>query len=279
MNYCNWNGKIVPQGTPIISADNRGLRYGDGLFETIKIMNGCLVMPDEHFARLWNGMQRLQFDIPKHFSPDIMEEQVIALAKKNGHADAARVRLSIIRGDGGLYDAKNHFPHYIIQTWALPEGNGEWNSNGLVAGIYTEATKSCDSISNLKHNNYLPYVLAALYAKKEKWNDAILLNSQQTVCDSTIANIFIVKDEIICTPALSQGCVAGVMRHALIQFLKKSGWQITEKAITVDELSLAEEVFFTNSMYNIRWVKQINESAYSNKITQKIYSNFVPTIC
>ena len=279
MNYCNWNGKIVPEGTPIISADNRGLRYGDGLFETIKIMNSCLVMPDEHFARLWNGMQRLQFDIPKHFSPDIMEEQVIALAKKNGHADAARVRLSIIRGDGGLYDAKNHFPHYIIQTWALPEGNGEWNSNGLVAGIYTEATKSCDSISNLKHNNYLPYVLAALYAKKEKWNDAIILNSQQTVCDSTIANIFTVKDEIICTPALSQGCVAGVMRHALIQFLKKSGWQITEKAITVDELSLAEEVFFTNSMYNIRWVKQINESTYSNKITQKIYSNFVPTIC
>ena len=278
MNYCNWNGKIVQEGTAIISADNRGLRYGDGLFETIKIINGRLVMPDEHFARLWNGMQRLQFDIPKHFSPDVLEEQITALAKKNGHAGAARVRLCIIRGEGGLYDAKNHFPHYIIQTWALPEGNGEWNSNGLIAGIYTDATKPCDAISNVKHNNYLPYVLAALHAKKAKWNDAILLNSQQTVCDSTIANVFIVKDEVFYTPALSQGCVAGVMRHALIQFLKKSGWQITEKAIFVDELLLAQEVFFTNSMYNIRWVKQINESTYSNNITQKIYSNFVPTI-
>jgi branched-chain amino acid aminotransferase len=278
MTYCNWNGKVVQEGTPIIAANNRGLRYGDGLFETIKLSNGRLVMSDEHFARLWNGMQRLQFDIPKHFSPDVLEEQVYALAKKNGHINGARVRLNIVRGDGGLYDAKNHSPNYIIQTWALPEGNGTWNSNGLIAGIFTGATKSCDAISNLKHNNYLPYVLAALCAKKEKWNDAILLNSQHSICDSTIANIFMVKDEIIFTPALSQGCVAGVMRHGLIQFLKKSGWQIVEKAITVDELLLADEVFFTNSMYNIRWVKQINESTYSNNITQKIYSNFVPTI-
>lgn len=279
MNYFNYNGKLLKEGTTIIGADSRALRYGDGLFETIKIKNGKIELADEHFARLWKGMQVLQFIVPKHFSPEKLEEQIIALAKKNTHQSGARVRLSIIRGDGGLFDAKNHTPYFIIQTWPLPDGNGEWNSNGLVAGIYSEVKKSCDILSNLKHNNYLPYVLAALQAKKEKWNDAILLNAAGNICDSTIANIFLVKDEIIYTPALSDGCVAGVMRQTLLQFLKANNYQMEERAVTQVELFAADEVFFTNSMYNIRWVQSIADVNYANTFTQKIYAAFVPTIC
>ena len=279
MNYFNYNGKFLKEGTTIIGADSRALRYGDGLFETMKIKNGKIELVDEHFARLWKGMQVLQFDVPKHFSPEKLEEQIIALAKKNTHQSGARVRLSIIRGDGGLFDAKNHTPYFIIQTWPLPEGNGEWNSNGLVAGIYSEVKKSCDILSNLKHNNYLPYVLAALQAKKEKWNDAILLNAAGNICDSTIANIFLVKEEIIYTPALSEGCVAGVMRQTLLQFLKSNNYQMEERAVTQVELFAADEVFFTNSMYNIRWVQSIADVDYANTFTQKIYAAFVPTIC
>jgi len=279
MNYFNYNGKFLKEGNTIIGADSRALRYGDGLFETMKIKNGKIELVDEHFARLWKGMQVLQFDVAKHFSPERLEEQIIALAKKNMHLFGARVRLSIIRGDGGLFDAKNHTPNFIIQTWPLPEGNGEWNSNGLVAGIYSEVKKSCDILSNLKHNNYLPYVLAALQAKKEKWNDAILLNTTGNICDSTIANIFLVKDEIIYSPALSEGCVAGVMRQTLLQFLKANNYQMEERAVTQVELFAADEVFFTNSMYNIRWVQSIGNSDFGNSFTQKIYAAFVPTIC
>ena len=278
MNYFNYNGKFLKEGNTIIGADSRALRYGDGLFETMKIKNGKIELVDEHFARLWKGMQVLQFDVPKHFSPEKLEEQIIALAKKNIHQSGARVRLSIIRGDGGLFDAKNHTPNFIIQTWPLPEGNGEWNSNGLVAGIYNDVKKSCDILSNLKHNNYLPYVLAALQAKKEKWNDAILLNAAGNICDSTIANIFLVKDEIIYTPALSEGCVAGVMRQTLLQFLRANNYQLEERVITQVELFAADEVFFTNSMYNIRWVQSIADVDYANTLTQKIYATFVPTI-
>ena len=278
MNYFNYNGKFLKEGNTIIGADSRALRYGDGLFETMKIKNGKIELVDEHFARLWKGMQVLQFDVPKHFSPEKLEEQIIALAKKNTHQSGARVRLSIIRGDGGLFDAKNHTPNFIIQTWPLPEGNGEWNSNGLVAGIYNDVKKSCDILSNLKHNNYLPYVLAALQAKKEKWNDAILLNAAGNICDSTIANIFLVKDEIIYTPALSEGCVAGVMRQTLLQFLRANNYQLEERVITQVELFAADEVFFTNSMYNIRWVQSIADVDYANTLTQKIYATFVPTI-
>lgn len=274
----NFNGKIYKEETPIIGANNRGLRYGDGLFETIKMKDGQLVLEDLHFARLWKGMQVLQFAIPKHFTPDKLEEEVALLAKKNGHGKAARIRITIFRGDGGLYDASDNFPNYIIQTWALPEGNGEWNSNGLVLGIYDNVRKSCDVLSNLKHNNYLPYVMAALKAKKEKWNDAVVLNSYDRVCDATIANIFLIKNEIIYTPALSEGCVAGIVRGYLIRKLSEHGFKYIEKEITIKELLAAEEVFLTNSIYNLRWVQCINDTEFTNTVTQKIYAAVMSTI-
>lgn len=278
MNYFNYNGKIYKEGSPIIGADNRGLRYGDGLFETMKMKNGQLIFEDEHFARLWKGLQVLQFDIPKHFTAEALLQEIRLLVRKNDHETAARIRLNIVRGDGGLYDAKNHVPEYIIQTWPLAKGNGEWNSNGLVLGIYEAAKKSCDILGNLKHNNYLPYVMAALHAKKEKWNDAIVLNTNGRICDTTIANIFIIKDNVVYTPSLSEGCVAGVMRRMVIKNILNANWELVEKELNINDLVTADEVFLTNSMYNIRWVQRIGETTYGNVVTQKIFITISPTI-
>jgi branched-chain amino acid aminotransferase len=278
MNHFIYNGKILKEATPIIGPDNRGLRYGDGIFETMKLLDGELQMPDEHFARLWKGMATLGFDIPRHFTPEKLTAETQALAKKNGHQKAARIRLQLTRGDGGLYDVSSHSPNYIIQTWALPAGNDALNSNGLVLGIYEDARKSCDILSNLKHNNYLPYVMAALYAKKQKWNDALLLNTSGRICDSTIANIFLVKKGEFFTPALSEGCVAGVMRGHLVQHLKKAGFNIQETHIAKDDIQEAEEVFLTNSIYCIRWVHRIGDNLYHNDLTRKIYAGLLSTI-
>ncbi len=278
MTWFNYNGKIYKADTPIIGAANRGLRYGDGVFETIKIKNGQLILEDEHFARLWKGIQVLQFTVPKHFNPDKLQEEVLQLAKKNRHEKLVRVRINVFRGNGGLYDAADNFTDYTIETWALPEGNGEWNSNGLDIGIYDNVKKSCDILSNLKHNNYLPYVMAALHAKKQKWNDAIVLNTYGRICDSTIANIFLIKNDIIYTPALHEGGVAGIMRKHVLQQLTNAGFTGIEKEISIDELLKADEVFLTNSIYNIRWVKSIGDAGFGNAITQKIYTAFAATI-
>jgi branched-chain amino acid aminotransferase len=279
MAWFNFNGKIYKDNTPIIGANNRGLRYGDGLFETMKIKNSQLILEDEHFARLWKGMQVLQFAIPKHFNPHKLQEEILLLAKKNGHEKLSRVRITIFRGNGGLYDAVDNIPNYILQTWPLPEGNGEWNSNGLDIGIYNDVKKSCDALSNIKHNNYLPYIMAALHAKKQKWNDAVVLNTYGRVCDSTIANIFFITNEIIYTPALTEGCVAGVMRKQVLNELTTAGFTCIEKEIAIEELLGADEVFLTNSIYNIRWVKSIDGANFGNNaITQKIYAAVAATI-
>ncbi len=276
MTFINFNGKILENHTPVIEAGNRGLRYGDGLFETMKYKNGHLILVDEHLSRLWSGMKLLQFDLPKLFTPDKIEEQILQLIQKN-KLHSARIRLTIIRDNGGLHDPESHTPHYLIETWSLPESNGALNENGLDCCIYQDAFKSADLFSNSKHNNFLPYLMGALHAKKEKCNDAIILNQHQRVCDSTIANIFLIKDNIIYTPALAEGCIAGVMRAFVISVLRKNNNDVIEKEITIEALLNADEVFLTNSIYNMRWVKGIETSNYSNFKTREIYHHLIQT--
>ena len=272
MNYINFNGKVVLENEPIVTAQNRGLRYGDGIFETIKLKNGKLILVDEHLERLWKGMLELKFSIGKFFTKEKLVEEIIALAKKNKLQDA-RVRLTIVRGDGGIYDAKNHNPNYIIEAISLPEGNGELNSNGLQLCYFEDAKKAIDNFSNLKTNNYLPYFMGALFAKENQCNDAIIFNSEGNICDTTIANIFFIKNEIVYTPALTQGCVAGVMRNWLITKIQALGFTVNETIVTKNDLLSADEVFLSNSIYNIRWVKNIEETFFKNDLVFQIVND------
>ena len=276
MNYINFNGRLLEATTSVVGADNRGLRYGDGLFETIKYKNNELILIDEQLSRLWKGMQLLKFEIPKLFTPDFLQQQIFQLVKKNKQT-SARIRLSILRGNGGLYDAVSHAPIYIIQSWPIADTNAALNENGLQLCIYTDAKKMTDSFCNLKHNNYLPYFMGALFAKQQQCNDAVILNNHDRVCDSTIANIFIIKDGSLFTPSLTEGCVAGVMRKFILQQLAENGYSITETTITKDDLLNADEVFLSNSIYNIRWVAAIEDKTYSNITTRQIFESLVRT--
>src|ERR1700730_805231 len=116
-----YNDKFYPADTPVISSGNRSLRYGDGLFETMKIVNGKIINKDFHFERLFNGVVLLQFDIPKNFTSAFLEKKIDELVKKNQHSASARVRLMIFRGDGGIFDPENLHPNYIIESWPLPD--------------------------------------------------------------------------------------------------------------------------------------------------------------
>lgn len=277
MAFVNHNGKLLDEKKALIGAGSRALRYGDGLFETIKANEGELVFAADHFERLWNGLERMKFGIPKHLTTERLEREIKELLGKNKHTKLARVRLEMMRGEGGLYDAVSPYPEYIIQTWPLHDNAGQWNSNGLVMGIYTEARKCRDAFSDIKHNNFLPYLMAALHAKEQKWNDAMLLNDAGRVCDSSIANIFIIKDKKITTAATNEGCIAGVMRKNIIRLLTERNIPVHETAITVDDLLGADEVFLSNSILNIRWVQRIGDKAYASSYIREIYAGILST--
>ena len=269
--FFNFNGKFLKNGTGIAGPGNRGLRYGDGLFETMSVLGSQILYKDLHFKRLFSGLKVLQFIQPQHFNSLYFENQILALCKKNKIPEPARVRLMIFRGEGGLYDPENHLPNYAIEAWhnSVPD---ELNRNGLVVDIYHDVKKSCDILSNLKTNNFLPYVLAANFAKKHQLNDALILNTHNRICDSTIANVFAITGNEIITPALSEGCVAGVMREWLIQTLPSYGYIVSETVITVEKLKEAEGVFLTNVIKGIRWVKSFNGVDYSADEISKLFN-------
>jgi branched-chain amino acid aminotransferase len=183
--------------------------------------------------------------------------------------------VTIYRGDGGIYDEQNHFPHLLIQTWTLNPMNNRLNENGLEIDIYAAAVKQADHFSLLKSNNYLGYTMAALWAKEHHLNDAILLNPQGNIADATIANVFIINNGTIITPALSEGPVSGVMRRYMLKQLQERGYEVKEGIVSVDDLANASEVFLTNAIYGMRWVKQCGKNAYSHQLVPHLYKEIL----
>ena len=274
----NFNGKLLPALESIVPAQNRGLRYGDGVFETMKLIEGKLLHAELHFERLFLGLTQLGFEWPRFFTAENLLQQALELAEKNGHSATARVRLTVIRGDGGLYDAVSHAPNWIIETMPAPTGISELNSNGLVLGIYESARKTADAFSALKTNNFLPYITAALYAKKQHWNDALVLNAFGRVADSTIANIWWQEGNRLFTPPLNEGPVAGTVRRRLLERLPQFGWSANEMPAEQERLMNADALFLTNAMFGLRWVGDFNGKQFGPGAAAQIFQLLQTTI-
>jgi branched-chain amino acid aminotransferase len=265
MEFVIVNGNIVEKNKTVLFPDDHSYRYGDGLFETMKIVKGNILLEEYHFERLFSGLETLKIKSPVLFTKQKISEQIKELCKKNNCEELARVRLSVSRGSGGLYDCDNKV-FYLIESWPLEQK--DLAENGLVIDIFPDARKSIDNFSNLKSANYLPYVMAAIWAKENKLNDALILNQHGRICDSTIANVFWIKDNKIFTPPLNEGCVAGVMRKRILDLRQN----IKEKKLTENDLLNADEVLLTNAITGIRWVKQFRDKTYDNKIAEKIFT-------
>ena len=268
--YFNYNGRFFADDETVLSKDDRSYRYGDGLFETMKLINGNILLQDHHFERLFLGLDILKFKIPVNFIKQKIEEEIKELSKKNECERSARIRLSVSRGNGGLYDCDDKFS-YLIECWSLEQKG--LNENGLIIDIFPDARKSIDVFSNLKSANYLPYVMAAIWAKESKLNDALILNQHDRICDSTIANVFWVNDKKIFTPPLNEGCVAGVMRKKVLALATQNpDFLVSESILTEDILLQADEVFLSNAINGIRWVKECRGKSYKNTISSKIFT-------
>lgn len=265
------NEKTHASENLLISTANRSFRYGDGFFETMKFAHGELILKQLHFERLFASLEKMYFTKPAFLNPDFLEKQIRLLISKNQHKGHVRVRITIFRGNGNLFDTENLEANLLIETWDVPAD--KWNESGLTVDFYLDARKTCDQFSNIKSNNFLPYAMAAIWAKKNNLNDAILLNNFDRIADATIANIFILKDGIIKTPALSEGCIAGVMRKYILKIMRDAGMPVQETILEKEDLMEAAEIFFTNSIYNISWIKQAGKNNFTNSFSKQLWND------
>ena len=269
------DGKLLPGSDAIAGPESRGLRFGDGLFETIRHTGLDMPLFPLHMDRFFTGLERLGFEAPAHTGRDRIHGMITELLRKNRIEGAARIRLMAYRSDGGVHDPVSDRPHLVIQCWPLPENYSRLNENGLVLGVYDGAVKAPDGLSSLKHNNFLPYLMAARHAREMHWNDALLLSPVGHVADSTIANIFWLTGEGLFTPPLSDGPVAGCFRRHLMETLEDAGFPVRERSVTPEALRRADEVFLTNAMYGIRSVGRFGDRIYARPVTESLYRDHV----
>ena len=276
-HYIIYDGALLPRSEPIITCGNRGFRYGDGLFETMLLCGRKINNERYHFERLFSGILTLKFFLPSHFNSEYLRDAILRLIEKNKCSEFAKLRLVVFRKDGNISDHRSVEPSFIIETFSLGQPDLAFNP-GLTVDIMPGIRKSCDGLSGIKSNNYLPYTLAAMHAAESKLDECVILNQHDRVCEGTISNIFIVRNKSIYTPPLSEGAVAGTMRRTLLESGGIAHFNFLEEVLSIDDLKSADEVFLTNAVRIVRPVKTFREKTYSTEVSKEIYKHLWETI-
>ncbi len=266
-HYCILNGHLISIYEPSVTFSNRAFRYGDSLFESIRLCNSKVMFLRDHMTRLKLGMTVLRMNVPAEFNTENLHELIFDLLKHNAHAPNARIRLTVFRNDGGYYTPDTNDISFLIESEELP-GTYELNQKGYWADIYGDMKKPLNKLANIKSGNALLYVMAGLAKQSMKLDECFILNENGSVCESISSNIFVVKNGTIFTAPLSEGCVAGIMRKQVMSLATDNKILTFENPITAYTLMNADEVFLTNSVGGIRWVGQFKQKYYTNKMAQ-----------
>ncbi|MEY3678937.1 MAG: hypothetical protein RI924_1078 [Bacteroidota bacterium] len=264
------NNELVPHDLPVFTAEHRGLRYGDGLFESMRMMNGSLKFADLHADRIQRGMKALKLTSTAMVDAAFLQQKTEELARVNKLGPNARFRLSVYRDAGGLYAPDTNRMGFILESSKLDSGKYELNEKGLLIDVFSEVRKANGALSGYKTANALVYVLAGVFKNEQQLDEALMLNQDGFLCEAISSNVFVVYKNQIFTPALTEGCIAGVMRHVVISLAKKSGLPVIEAQINPAVLEAAEEIFLTNASKGIQWVMGYNRKRYFNNVSQRL---------
>ena len=274
-SFADLNGEFLNASEPILRINNRAFQYGDGLFETILFQDKKFLFLDDHIERLLRGMKLLKMEIPKKFSPAYFRKEIKKLLVKNSIKTNARIRLQVFRNEGGYHSPSNNSPSFLIAAEKIEETRYALNKKGLVIDVFTELKKNNLPLSNFKTLNSIQYVLAGLYAKENSLDDCFILNTENKITDAISSNVFIVSKNIISTPALSDGCVDGVMRKNILKFLREEKTPFYERSIDETDILNADEIFITNVINGIRWIEKFKEREYKNSFSKMLFEKFL----
>lgn len=266
--YILHNDEFFTINHPILTSGNRSFRYGDGLFETMRMNAGKLLFPEFHAERLRAGMQALKMDGSVLLDEYFLKQKTAELCKRNKLRDNVRFRLSVYRNGDGLYTPNSNKSGYVLEATPLMESGYELNKKGLIIDVFDEITKPVNPLSNYKTSNALVYVMAGLFKKQHRLDEAIILNQNGFLCESISSNVFVVYDKQIYTPALSEGCISGVMRKVVMGLARANDISIIEAQLNPEVLREAEEVFITNALGGIRWVMGYGRKRYFNEVSK-----------
>jgi branched-chain amino acid aminotransferase len=263
----NFNGNLESQEH--IFSDNRAFKYGDAVFETIKVVNGVILFWEDHYFRLMASMRIVRMEIPMGFTMEFLEEQIIGLVDANNLlSSSARIRMTVFRDSPGLYTPDNNNTGYFIEAKRLPSVTYLKDSSSCVVDLFKDHYVTPQLLSTLKTTNRVLNVIAGIFAKENGLDNCLLLNSDKQVIEAINGNLFIVKGTVIKTPPLKDGCLKGIMRQQLIGVIDKlDGYTIEEASISPFELQKADELFITNVIQGIKPITKYRKKNFNTTIS------------
>lgn len=270
MPYVCLNGEFLDAESPYLDASNRSFRYGDGLFESIRLINGKVFNLESHYKRLTEGLKVLKIKMPLALTRARLEELVTELADRNNIKQGGRVRMSVYRSGNGAYIPSSMAGEFLIEAVPYESDYFELNNSGLVVDLYDDIKKPINALAPYKTSNALLYIVASVSAREQGLDDVLLVNENHHIIEGTSSNIFIVSNGVLYTPTVEGGCVGGTFRMYLINLAIANDIDVYECSLTPQNLLAAEEIFFTNSIKGIQWIGSYKTKRYYCDVAKKL---------
>ncbi|MEO6696443.1 MAG: aminodeoxychorismate lyase [Gammaproteobacteria bacterium] len=264
------NGKPAEQ----ISVQDRGLHYGDGLFETIAVREGVPLLWERHMQRLELGCSRL--GIPQLDYPLLRAEA----QQVCDDVEQAILKIIITRGEAGrgYRPPPNVIPTRIVARYSWPEWPQNFWQEGVRVRICQTRLSSNPALAGIKHLNRLEQVLARSEWDESDIPEGLMLDQTEYVIEATQSNLFIVNEGRLLTPDLSSSGVAGIMRAWIMEIASELSIPCVVTRLTLAEVQAAEESFLCNSLIGVWPIHELagtplKPGPLSNKIYQYIQYN------
>ncbi len=262
MNYLIYNNELIAENNFTISPFNRAFCYGDGLFETMIFRDKKLLYLADHWQRLSEGLALLDLHLPAELTPQKLSSLISELVQKNNLPQNARIKLVAWRRTGGLIAPESDKADYILLASELKK-NAEIKPHAFIS----EKVKLYPgNLSKYKTLNFLPYIQAGIEKKQRKADEVILTDLDGNIAEASSSNIFWCKDDVLYTPSLETGCIAGIMRQQIIRFCLSENIKVQEGLFQPKDLENIE-LLFTSNVNGLSLIENLNNKSISTQYT------------
>lgn len=266
----NFNGALQDSDFHMSFA-NRSFLYGDGIFETLKIANNKILFWEDHYFRLMASLRIVRMDIPMSFTMEYIEEQILVLVRAMNIHESARVRFTAYRNSEGFYLPNNNSISFVIQASKLDNLKYNYSPIQFEVDLYKDFIVPKQLLSTLKTTNKITNVTASIFAKENQLDTTLLLNENKNVIEAANGNLFMLTENKLITPPISEGCLNGVMRKQIIALAKKmDSVTVLESPISPFDLQKADELFITNCIIGIQPITKYRKKEFEVRVARQL---------
>lgn len=268
----NFNGTLQDT-TMLLSTTNRSFLYGDGVFETVKVVDGKVLFVEDHYFRLMSSLRIVRMKIPMIFTLEYFEAQLLSLVQALKIEDSARVRFTVFRNEGGYYTPTDSTVSFVIQASALPNKEYTCVSTKYEVDLYKDFLVTKHLLSTLKTNSKMIQITASIFAQENQLDSCLLINDSKNVVEATNGNLFMLMGNSLITPPVSEGCLNGIMRKQIMNLAKKiEGVEMVELPISPFDLQKADGLFVTNVIQGVLPISKYRKKEYESTICNQLVS-------